>query len=810
MLVVCLFAVTVLGAPSNSPPPPSAVVFTGFYTFLHSTDVWQAPINVPQDGAWLVAKGANISGYMDCDHHYAATLTPNFSVYPSPLFALGTDPSRTEACLGNECFSCYTRWGALTTYTYYTTTNNPGFMPAGSGVVGVQTLNPGGTDNFLYLTVNQVNRNAMQSVSMFLARSEDDPIARSQDEIDASYFVANSGDRVPVVLEFLYGIDSFPAGPGLSYTATWDTGDVVVPEYNAGTRMPYGYSVLGVPVPKIATGRHKFTVTAKLPSGVTYTTPAMQVMVFAQTIYLSYGQQFDPKKGDDLLKFLPGSDSNGDSVDLRTGPQTVYLNIVIGGGSSGTFDLHLRDTTQYPGIAMNYPTTNADVNDDIDLGAGNQDQTQIAIPKNGKPKVVQIPLYVHDYGGATTVEVTMPYRKTSYIARRRIPIDDDANGLPDAGWKTAASGWITSTTLSASTDTDATAVGPGAQPVQLGDGFSSYEEYRGFFVQGHHERLDPSKRDLFIDADVDIDRSFVDTKLPYLRHYILPDESFSTDLPRFNGTIKRTAPVMNPTRSAKDAQGNPIGTPVPGAQTLGQRALRLVFTSDPLLYATKVDPNDNLSYPVWQFGIRAITWQDSMGIQPFDESQTTIPWSTVGPNKTRFVEVLARSESNLNIHMGATPSQPVYLDESGQPVPDCSTVPAGTPCDRFSPAGYPGLIFAEFQPAGATSPNRFILHSRLTYSGDYYTKLSFDACGSTTLQEVTQSDYTFYRSLVVGHEVGHNLALDHNSVCGSMPGVVGATIMYGTSPPNPRFFGDYLPYPTQYQDFELGLMRTHQ
>src|SRR5712691_8574572 len=173
-----------------------------------------------------------------------------------------------------------------------------------------------------------------------------------------------------------------------------------------------------LPISKLATGSHTFTVTATLPSGRTFTTLSMTVFVYAKSIYVTVNTAFDPRNPqDDLPNFIPGSDLNGVDLDLRSGPQSVQLNILISRGSSGTFDVHLRDVTHYPGVAMNFPigAPNPDPDPDIDFGSGIVDLMAVPIPHGGSPKVVRLPLYIHDYAAAATIEATIPHRRTTFV-----------------------------------------------------------------------------------------------------------------------------------------------------------------------------------------------------------------------------------------------------------------------------------------------------------------------------------------------------------------------------------------------------------
>jgi hypothetical protein len=555
IVATLVFAVTpAFGAPpsKSTPLPPSATLFSGDYSFSTVGRTYSVPVSVPVDDAWLTGTGAwNYSSYphWDCSHSYTGTLVPNGNDY-APLFIAGWIPDRI--CSGQfpvfGCLTCGVAFGGQKAYAgnYMTTSNTPGFMAAGTGTIILSSNNDGGQSDLLtFFFVEQVNRDAMVNMTIRQSVDEENPFPASDTEVAERYFIANSGERIPVVPIFHYGTESngadrqFPAGPGIVWSATWDSGADAIVEERFAPQGLHGHSILAVSIPTLTTGTHTFTVMATLPSGKTYTSQAMSVFVYAQNIYITLEGDFKPKAPvDQAPQFIPGSAFDGTSLDLRTTPQMVQLNILVGRGSSGTFDVKLTNISRLPGIAMNYPITGTDTNPDMDFGGGEIQKLAVPIPKGGAPKVVTLPLYIRDYAASATVEVTMPYRKTTFTTQRRLPIDTkNSNGLPDAGW------WfvnraspieylhVADTNLSKASD-DEVADPPGAPlPDPLtgapkaqgisGDGLTAFEEFRGFFVEGQHTRTNPHRKDLFVRIDnqlLDYDNIFL--SLPITFHYL--------------------------------------------------------------------------------------------------------------------------------------------------------------------------------------------------------------------------------------------------------------------------------------------------
>lgn len=810
-LVLSVFITTAVLAGKAPPPvPPPSAMAVGTWTtsgaigesfyFTPSQLSFQRSFTVPAGGAWLWGD-ARYSNFleMDCDHHYVGTASPSVTGY-SPLFTAGELPPPYDVCSFNNCYSCRLDWGGVKQLTYYTTSTNPAFVTEGTRVITISTLNGGGdfTSNLdnLNLWIAQENRSDMSSLTMFQAVADDDPTQAADTEVAARYFIANSADRVPVVPVFHGSNGDFPGGPNMKYTAKWDDGTIVDGEESA-PKIANGLTVIDVPIPKLATGSHTFTLTSDGPNGKKLTTAAMTVFVYAQSIYVTYGA-FDPKNPvDDLPKIIPGADINGNDVDLKAAPQMLQLNILIGRGSSGSFEVHLRNVTHYPGIAMNYPISNPDTGPDLDFGAGDTDLTSVTIPKGGAPKVVKLPLYVHDYGAAATIEVTVPYKKTNFTAKRKFPLDDNDNGLPDAGWRSVGGVQITDATLHAADDNeiDPPAVGLPIDNI-LGDGVSAYEEYRGFYVAGGHIRLDPNRKKVFVVPDSSITSDAVATnymlKLPFR---VLPMDT--TEVKGFDN-FSRSVPLI-----ATRAEVDPNRAGVPGARSSGHRAVRLVFGHP--VSSVWFDAATSTVGPLWQRGIAGITWADSMPEVDFANSPSNVP-QIESPDQTQFVEVMTQAAHNYGIGTDFT-DPGGYHDLSGTQVQPCGVAPPGTPCDDWDLTR--GLIVPHAGIGGF-----FVLHTVVDpflHPADFYSSYSF-TCGIPGLTEsvgrMTASDEALvsYRTMI--HEMGHNLQLEH----ATDPLADCHNIMYDNrmAPPNRRTFLDIVPLTNDYSTANRDHMRLWQ
>lgn len=512
------------------------------------------------------------------------------------------------------------------------------------------------------------------------------------------------------------------------------------------------------------------------------------VMTYVSSkVYFDIDGDFATNKLDDLPKWIPGGDINGNSLPHAATPiQTVDIHVITAPKVRGDVVAEFTQVSRYPGKTMNFPIASTDVSPDMYFGGGSLTTRVTISASSTKTADTILRLFVNDYAAQGVLKLTIPNgTKNPFVVYKSLPMSVSGNGLPRAGWNTSCGKAETFMVADASEDFDTEPSGP----TQAGDGFSAFEEFRGFVVNSQHVRLHPRWRDLFLDVDPQIDQSFLAANLPYTVLYVRPGESKAVDVPRFGGIVARTAPVMNPNRGAAG------GTSVPGARADGQRGIRLVYTSAAAIQPKKFDSQSATFEDAWQFGIEGIAWQDQMNIEVHDDTQAE-PFLKHSPNEIRFVEVLERTQTNNALHMGASAfassPQPLYRDANGQVVPDCYTSPPGTtPCDRYRYAD--SVIVHQL----LTSTRR-ILHVVPNYFDDYYTKFAHAQCGTSQMIQLAATDFALLPALVVGHEVGHSLTLDHHGICGG--------IMYGLGGLMP----DNLPFPTRYESYELQLMRTHR
>lgn len=201
---------------------------------------------------------------------------------------------------------------------------------------------------------------------------------------------------------------------------------------------------------------------------------------------------------DDYQNWMPQLPMGaGNSIKIKT-------RIVEPAGSTGKFEFKLQDVSKEPGICMNYPTDDPDDGMDLRIapvgsgmvfgGDGQSAKTDIDVNE------AMVMVQSRDWGaygklsviatliiGGEEVEYRAIFDETGepYIS---IPKDNNSNSIADA-WEEQHG------VYPCAGDADNDDQPEGKCP---GDGLSAYQEYRGFFVQGHHRRLNPKKKELFV------------------------------------------------------------------------------------------------------------------------------------------------------------------------------------------------------------------------------------------------------------------------------------------------------------------------
>lgn len=483
---------------------------------------------------------------------------------------------------------------------------------------------------------------------------------------------------------------------------------------------------------------------------------------------------------DDNNVFVPGSTLAGTDLPLpATGQPLQQIKVhvltpgVRGGNKKVTFSL--SGTSAYPGLAMNFPIASPSTTPDM-LFTNGTSTVQVNVPSSNNTVAT---INVYDYAANTTLTVTAPTPSGSTVTyTKKIPQDNDANGLPDAGWM-ADSLRILTRGMAASDDVDSDPVATG-MPLEgfFGDGLTAREEYRGFVVGNQHVRLDPQHRDLFIVADADIIVSPVNavsfwTSLPHRLRYLATSEVLAqTNIDPALNTVK---PVVNPNRAG-----------MTGA--LQQRAVRVRSrTATPFFR----DDNTGLQWPA-ELRVKGYTWVDIEDLQVIhNPSPNPIAES---PNLTQVVEYYPAAFRNESIAYGPNAVRDSVVDKNGNAIVVCANPTTDIGCVVLDDQN--GLI--------SKPPSDFVLWAAAG-GDDYYTKVSFSDCTLTPRLILSAQQYDQARTTLMGHELAHALHVQHSGACGDL--------MYSIYNPqvNPQRITvlDVLPMPTSYILSVIEQMRLH-
>ena len=159
-------------------------------------------------------------------------------------------------------------------------------------------------------------------------------------------------------------------------------------------------------------------------------------------------------------------------------------------GVQATFEL--LNTTAYRGLAMN---GGPDTGPDYAFAAGTSVVTVAFGPPQSGVCYAQVVLLVNDAGGSATIRCTAnttPALDETLV----LPVDPNGDKLPayyEATLEDMSLHSVWGEAIAACSDDDKNPPGDG----QPGDGLTAFEEYRGFFFDGRHVRLDPFSKDYF-------------------------------------------------------------------------------------------------------------------------------------------------------------------------------------------------------------------------------------------------------------------------------------------------------------------------
>jgi hypothetical protein len=167
------------------------------------------------------------------------------------------------------------------------------------------------------------------------------------------------------------------------------------------------------------------------------------------------------------------------------------------------FKFTLIDVGKEKGICMNWPQPK-DQKGGYDLKIDPAENTDFDVAKDGLSAIskelsydASVTITSYDWGGWGTVMVTAYPEDSGTVSAHleadkskynlAIPKDENNNHIADSWEESNEAGM-------ADADDDMLPAGDGHQ----GDGFPTYEEYRGFRAKGVHIRTDPFQKDLFI------------------------------------------------------------------------------------------------------------------------------------------------------------------------------------------------------------------------------------------------------------------------------------------------------------------------
>lgn len=168
-----------------------------------------------------------------------------------------------------------------------------------------------------------------------------------------------------------------------------------------------------------------------------------------------------------------------------------------------SFKFELVGVSKEPGVCLNWPPKEkTKQSPDFDLKIDQDANPGLQVAPDGQSATTtgdlqqsSVIVFSYDWGGWGSLKVTADLGNQTVtahlqnkpnVAELKIPKDDNGNHVADT-WE------LSGELKDADVDLDTNPIGD-----HTGDALSYYEEYRGFMVQGEHERTDPNRKDVFI------------------------------------------------------------------------------------------------------------------------------------------------------------------------------------------------------------------------------------------------------------------------------------------------------------------------
>jgi hypothetical protein len=209
---------------------------------------------------------------------------------------------------------------------------------------------------------------------------------------------------------------------------------------------------------------------------------------------------------DDFDQWIPqaGADEKTPGNSLVVRLEIRAKDATNAPAGQGTFEINLLNTSQEPGICLNFPGMDQ-ATQDYDLQIGGTSEIQVAEDgQSGQTanaaQSCLVSLTSYDYGAYGQLRVQATVQGKKYMGHvdgqpdqydLTVPVDDNQNHIADAWEKQVG-------VYDQNLPPDWDEVDYPTDHKSKGDGIGLYERYRGFQFQGLYERLTPTNKYVFV------------------------------------------------------------------------------------------------------------------------------------------------------------------------------------------------------------------------------------------------------------------------------------------------------------------------